>query len=415
MTRAARDPSPDSTLALMLQGYEFISRRCARYGSDLVETGLLLERTVCMRGAEAARVFYDSDRFQRIDAFPARVQKTLLGVGGMQGLDGAAHRRRKALFMSLMSPAAVARLTDLVAETWRDRLEAWAGADRVVLYDEVGPVLCHAAHRWAGVPVAPAQVPGRTDDLRAMIEAPAAVGPAHWRGRSARRRAEHGLGALVQRVRAGTSAAPDGSALQAVAAHRDLDGQLLDARVAAVELLNLLRPTVAIDRFITFAALALHEHPQWRSRLRGGGRDAEMFVQEVRRFYPFFPVLGARVRTAFDWQGMHFPARRRVLLDLYGTNHHPDLWDEPDQFRPDRFRSWDGGAYDFIPQGGDDHYANHRCPGEWITIEVMKTAVAILTRDIDYDVPDQDLRVSLRPIPTLPASRFVIANVRRAT
>jgi fatty-acid peroxygenase len=330
VTGAARDRSPDSTLGLVLGGYEFVSRRCERFGSDVFETRLLAERTLCMRGAAAARVFYDSDRFRRAGAVPTRVRKTLLGVGGMQGLDGEAHRRRKALFMSLMSPGAVTRLGDLVAELWRDRLEEWERADRVVLYEEVGPVLCHAVHLWAGVPIVPSQVPGRTNDLRAMIEAPAAVGPPHRRGRSARRRAEHGLGTLVKRVRAGTSVAPEGSAVQVVSAHRDVDGRLLDARVAAVELLNLLRPTVAVDRFITFAALALHAHPQWRSRLRDGdGREAELFVQEVRRFYPFFPMQAARVRTPFDWQGVHFPSGRRVLLDLYGTDHHPSCGRTP--------------------------------------------------------------------------------------
>jgi len=82
------------------------------------------------------------------------------------------------------------------------------------------------------------------------------------------------------------------------------------------------------------------------------------------------------------------------------------------RFDPDRFRGWDGDAYDFIPQGGGDHHAGHRCPGERITIELMKRAVGILTGAMDYDVPDQDLRVSLRRMPTLPASRFVIANVK---
>jgi len=41
--------------------------------------------------------------------------------------------------------------------------------------------------------------------------------------------------------------------------------------------------------------------------------------------------------------------------------------------------------------------------------------ISVLTGEMDYDVPDQDLRVSLRRIPTLPASRFLIANVRRTT
>ena len=413
MGRMAYDRSLDSTLSLAWQGYEFVSRRCERYGTDVFQTRLLLEPTVCLRGAEAARVFYDTERFQRRGAFPMRAQKTLLGVGGVQGLDGQAHQARKQMFMDLMSPQGISALTGLVTDRWRARIPVWEGADRIVLYEEAGQILCQAVSNWAGVPAAESQLRGRTQSLHAMIDAPAAVGPRHWQGRRARRGAEQAIADLVERVRRGEHAAPEGSALQVVATHREPGGQLLDSRTAAVELLNLVRPTVAVDRFITFAALALHQHPQWRNRLREGeDRDAELFVQEVRRFYPFFPMVGARVRTAFDWQGVHFPQGRRALLDLYGTNHHPDLWKDPETFDPDRLATWDGGAYDFIPQGGGDHHTGHRCAGEWITIALMKMAVAILTREMTYDVPAQDLRISLRRMPTLPASGFVISDVR---
>jgi fatty-acid peroxygenase len=36
-------------------------------------------------------------------------------------------------------------------------------------------------------------------------------------------------------------------------------------------------------------------------------------------------------------------------------------------------------------------------------------------RRIRYDVPPQDLRVDLTRIPALPASGFILSNVRRAT
>ncbi len=64
------------------------------------------------------------------------------------------------------------------------------------------------------------------------------------------------------------------------------------------------------------------------------------------------------------------------------------------------------------PQGGGEHHQHHRCAGEWATIELMKTAAIALTRWIDYRVPEQDLRVSLRRMPTLPASGFVMTDVR---
>ena len=44
----------------------------------------------------------------------------------------------------------------------------------------------------------------------------------------------------------------------------------------------------------------------------------------------------------------------------------------------------------------------------------MKRAVRLLTESMHYDVPEQDLRISLSRMPTIPKSRFVTTNVRRA-
>ena len=47
-----RDENLDSTLAFLAEPYEFISKRCHRYGRDLFETRLLLRRPcACPRAA----------------------------------------------------------------------------------------------------------------------------------------------------------------------------------------------------------------------------------------------------------------------------------------------------------------------------------------------------------------------------
>lgn len=409
--RMPRERQLDSTLALLRHGYRFVSARCDRYGSDAFEARLLLRRTLCLRGRDAARLFYDEERFQRRGAMPLRVQATLVGVGGVQSLDGAAHRRHKAMLLSLMTPDSIASLVGRFEQEWQNQLGRWERAGNVVLYDEVGPMLCRSVCDWAGVPLPEWDVRRRTDDLHQMIEGAATVGPRHWRGRLARARAEAWLAGLISQVRDGKLAVEPGRPLRVVAEHRDHENRRLPPRTAAVAVLNLLRPTVAVDRFITFTALALHRQPEWRNLLRSGLEPADPFVHEVRRFYPFFALVPARTRQAFDWHGYHFPRRRRVLLDVYGTNHHPKVWSQPDEFRPERFRNWSGDAHGFIPQGGGDHETGHRCAGEWITIELMKAALTALAA-MTYDVPAQDLSVSLRRIPTLPRSGFVMSNVR---
>lgn len=131
----------------------------------------------------------------------------------------------------------------------------------------------------------------------------------------------------------------------------------------------------------------------------------------MRRFYPIFPSVAARVRDDFEWRGYPFPRATRVILDLYGTDHDPRIWHSPDEFRPERFAQWDGSPFDFIPQGGGEHHLNHRCPGEWITIELMKMVAVLLAGHITYDVPAQDLRIDRSSLPALPRSRFIIGNV----
>lgn len=171
---------------------------------------------------------------------------------------------------------------------------------------------------------------------------------------------------------------------------------------------------MAVARYITFAAVALHENPEQRQALATGDTEfQQMFVQEVRRYYPFFPAVAAKTRKEFEWQGYRFPEGVRVMLDLYGTNRDERIWDEPEAFRPNRFRDWNGSPFNFIPQGGGDHYANHRCPGEWITIELTKRALHLLTTAMRYDVPPQDLHISRSRIPAIPRSRFLMANVQR--
>lgn len=412
MNPIPRDPLPDSTLALLSEGYLFIPNRCRRHGSDIFATRLMFERVVCMQGAEAAEIFYGGDRFTRRGAMPQTTLKLLQDKGSVQQLDGEAHRARKRMFMSLMTPDSIRRLAGLMEEEWWDRLRRWQGAGTVVLLDEVREILCRAVCRWAGVRMSEEEAGRRTRELGAMIDNAGGVGPKSWWALMLRTRTERWAAEVIERIRARELQVEGGSPVQVLASHREPDGRPMETATAAVELINLMRPTVAVARFVTFSALALHEHPERRRALAAGGPDElRMFVQEVRRFYPFFPFVGGRVRNGFAWRGHRFSEGDWVLLDLYGTNRDARLWDEPDAFRPERFRNWDESAFSLIPQGAGDHFTGHRCPGEWITIELMKAALRLLTTGMHYRVPEQDLRIDLRRMPAVPRSRFMIADV----
>jgi fatty-acid peroxygenase len=407
-----RRPVFDSSLALLREGYEFIPRRCRRYGSDLFVTRVMGERVVCISGREAAELFYGGERFTRRRAIPRPTLSLLQDFGSVQGLDGERHRHRKAMFMGLMGRESIGRLCRLAEEEWRAALPRWGRRGQVALDEEVREVLCRSVCEWAGLPLEPSSVARRAADLAALFDGAGSVGPRQVRGQLARRRCEAWAERTIRAVRAGGLRPHEGSALAAIASHRDLDGRPLPLAVAAVELLNVLRPTVAVTRYVTFAALALHEHPRWRERLREGREgDATRFAQEVRRLSPFFPLITGRAALELEWRGHRFAPGDWTMLDIYGTNRDPRVWERPEEFHPDRFLGWDGDPFALIPQGGGDHATGHRCPGEWITIALIETALRCLTRSMRYEVPPQDLGVSLSRMPALPRSRFRIAAI----
>jgi fatty-acid peroxygenase len=409
-----REEGIDHSLSLLREGYMYILNRRHSFNSDIFETRLLGKKAICMGGKEAAEVFYDTEKFKRKNAAPNRVMQTLFGKNGVQALDGQIHKHRKDMFMSIMSPNELKKLTDITKKQWEIAVDKWEQMDKVIFYEEVKEIMCRTACQWAGVPVQEKDVKRLTKNLGAMFESAASVGLNHLLGRHARNYEEIWIGELIDRVRDGKVNPPENTTLHRFAWYRDLEGNLLDTEIAAVEVINILRPIVAIAIFINFTALAVYHYPEEREKLESGDEKyAQMFVQEVRRFYPFFPFVVALVKKDFTWNSYKFEEGTLTLLDLYGTNHDPKIWDNPDVFSPDRFAEWEGSPFGFIPQGGGDYLMGHRCAGEWVTIEVMKVSLDYLANRMNYEVPDQDLSFSMVSIPSIPHSKLVIKNVKR--
>jgi fatty-acid peroxygenase len=400
----------DDSLGLISQGYSWLPGRFRQAGgTGLVQTRLMGRRAVGLRGPEAVRFFYDESHVRRHGAVPEPVQGTLFGHGAIHTLDGVDHYNRKMMFLSVLKDARqVGRLAELTGQVWDEEAGQWARRPQTVLFDEAARVITRAVCEWAGVPLAAKDVSRTAADLTAMVDGFATLGPRHWRARRARGRCERWLADLIQQTRAGAVAAPADSVLDVVARHTETDGTPIEPKRAAVELLNVIRPTVAVSWFVTFAGHALHLWPEHRERLRAGDQAwAVAFAHELRRFYPFAPFVAGLAARDLNWRGEHIPAGAMVLLDIYGQNHDPELWPDPYRFDPGRFLDREPGRDELIPQGGGDPRTGHRCPGEDVTLALLATLVIRLAR-LDFEMPEQDLTISLRRIPAMPHSRVVL-------
>lgn len=398
----------DRSLELLARGYTFGRHHFDRLGSDVFTTRLMARPVTIVYGSEWARFFYEGARFTRHNALPATVRHSLQDDGSVQTLAGDAHRRRKALFLDLLDEPSRLDLDAQFAEAWSTEWDASRGRPTSLL-DVASRALTAAACAWAGIPLDPGGLDARTEEFMAMIDGAGSFGPRNVRGRVLRLRTERWARDLIREAREGGPAAGSGI-LSRLATYRDGDGALLDEEVAAVELLNLLRPTVAVARFIVFAALALHLHPQWRPRVASDPAQARAFAQEVRRTTPFFPMVAGTAGRDLAEGDTRFAEGDWVMLDLFSTLRDPRIWEDPLTFAPERFASGDPHRNTLIPQGAGFFEDGHRCPGEPATVDLVATAAARLAAS-DFLLPPQDLSVSLGRLPAQPRDGFRVVPV----
>ncbi|HKC29264.1 MAG TPA: cytochrome P450 [Jatrophihabitans sp.] len=389
----------DRSAGLLRRGYSYLLDLRQRWGGyGTAEIRLLGERTTVLSGPAGVTLFYNDAIMQREGALPRPLRRTLFGDGAVHGLDGDEHRHRKAMFVHLLTPSAAEEIAATADEIWRSPARQ-AAHDPVAVFDEAAAVHCAAVCRWAGVPAnAVDRRLGR--DLAAIVDGFGSIGPRYVRARRARRRVDRWSRRLVRRARGGHRQVEPGSPLDVIANYTDRQGALLPAKVAAVELVNVLRPTVAVAYFVAFTAHALQTRPRLRDRMsRSDDAAHEAFADEVRRYYPFVPMLAARVRREVVYQGRLLPPGRRVMLDVYGNLHDPVYWDGPDGFDIERFAGVEPDPDVYVPQGGGEVATGHRCPGERVAIELIKVAAQYLAGAGVTDVPN---RIPMNRFPTRP-------------
>lgn len=402
----------DINIGFIKDPYRFVSRKLDRYHTNALETNLLfLKRAVLLRGEDGMRLFYDKDKFTRVGAMFGHIKKPLFGRGSIHGTDLEQHEKRKAMYIEMLKPQSITSFLPILENKWQRQIEKWEISESVVLLDEVSEILCRAICEWAGYDLPESEVKSFTLYNREMVESPGQFGPSHWYGRYSRIKAEKRIGQYIHKIRKGKITVSKETAAYRIAFYEE-SGKRLPLRQAAVSLLNVIRPTIAAARFVVFGALAIYKNPNYQDRLLDGDFQ-EWFAHEVRRYYPFVPGLIAKARKDFRWKDYEFKKGAYALIDIYGTLHDPDVWEEPEVFNPLRFKDQVPNPYTFIPQGGGEVEKNHRCPGEWLTIAIIKKTMYLLTQTIDYEVPSQNLEVEFNKIITQPKSGFIMSHIRR--
>ena len=399
----------DESLALLREGYAFTRSRRAP-GSPAYLTRLAGHRALVVGGEEGARLFYDADRMRRRRAIPAPTKWALFGKGAVHGLDGAEHALRKSLFTALLDQTAVDLVVASADRRWSRMLDAWPEQDSLAVQAAACVVLGGAALEWVGIDSTPEDVVARSGELFRVVDGFGSFGRRWARSAAARYRSQKWIRAAVERARRRPETASH--VLRTVAAHRGPDGSLLDLDVAAVEVHNLLRPTVAVSWLVTYSVLALSADSALRERIAADEPGVvEAFAHEVRRLYPFVPLLAAVATRDFTWMGQSVRRGQLVVLDVVGSSRDPAAWPRPDEFDVNRFRGREPGAFELLAQGGGDARTGHRCPGERLAVELVKNAARRLSA-VPWTLGGGDLRTARRMPPDLREVRIRSCRVQ---
>jgi len=397
------------------EGYNLLSELRKDVDAPVVKAEFLTEEVTAIYGEEAARKFYDPEKFKREGAMPKPVLKTLFGEDGVQTLDGKAHHHRKNYFMDLMKPERMEDYRKILDRNLSNELNKQNG--EFELFDLANKVLFNSISEWSGINLEnydDEKLEKLAENQISMISGAVTSPTDHIKGITDRNESEKWAQDLIKDARKNPVQGKEHLALYTFANATDLDGELLPVETAAVELLNIIRPTVALTVWVALMGHALFAENNVYDDLKADFDNLQdSFIQEMRRYYPFFPMLPAIAVDDVEVNGYQIPKDSWVVLDLYGSNHDERTINHPEQFDIERYVdnaekiSYEE-EYEMIAQGGGKFREMHRCAGEWITLHSMRVFSDHLVNKHEFTVPKQDWEIPMNQFPTYPNSKALL-------
>jgi cytochrome P450 family 110 len=141
----------------------------------------------------------------------------------------------------------------------------------------------------------------------------------------------------------------------------------------------------------------LHHFPsaleQLKSELRGAPTSSkpeelhalpylEASVKETLRISPVVNLAPIRLKESMTLSGRTLPPESIVAVSIWMAHHRPETFDEPDQFRPERFLENRFSPFEYLPFGG----GSRRCIGAGFADFEMKLILGRLIERFDFEL-----------------------------
>ncbi len=428
--RFAREP-----LGLLLACYE-------RYG-PVFTIKVLHGNVVFMVGPEANHymtVSHASNFTWRESHF-----RDLIGLlgDGLLTIDGEFHRRSRQIMLPAFHRERIAATVEVMTQETERALEEFTVGARVDLYTWTRRLAMRIAMR-ALFGLNPDGEPARSTDAAGAFERALAFYATEYTTRFLRgpftpwarlQRASRALNGVIYaeiaRRRATGERGED--VLSLLIDAREEDGSALTDRQVRDEVMTLMfaghDTTTSTVAFMFYelarnpeiaARVVAEQHERLRgerptaAQLMGGELpQLERTVEETLRMYPPAWIGPRRSVEPFEFEGHRVPGGAYVNYCSWASHHLPDVFEEPERFRPDRFAPEERaklpkGAY--IPFGGGSRTCIGMRFGE---LEVRTIATLILGR-FELELP-ADFTLTIRQMPTISPAEGLPVRVSAAS
>jgi len=110
-------------------------------------------------------------------------------------------------------------------------------------------------------------------------------------------------------------------------------------------------------------------------------------VRETMRLHPPIPLLVPRKAIHdIEYMGYHIPKDTQLFMNTYAIGRDPEVWDEPDTFKPERFIGsnidYKGQNYELIPFGA----GRRMCAGVPLGHRMLHLLLGSLLHEFDWEL-----------------------------
>jgi cytochrome P450 len=374
MTSAALPPGPRMPRALQtaiwFRRAQWMMAECRKRFGETFRLSIAHEGTwVMVSNPDDVKTVFTGDPRLLHAGEANRILLPILGEHSLLLLDGAEHMAERKLMLAPFHGARMQSYRALMADIARTEISRWPSGERIRVRPRMQAVTLEIILRAVFGLADGERLSELRVELRSVLDRLTnprwvafliALGPERIPNFPPFSREIARVDRLIYEVIAARRAAgePGADILSMLLAAEHEDGSGMTDRQLRDELLTLLvagHETTATA--LAWAVERLARHPEKLERLAaetraGEDRYLKAVVYETLRLRPVISLVNRTLKAPMRIGGYELPAGVKVVPSIYLVHRRPDVYPEPERFRPERFLDAPPGTYTWIPFGG---------------------------------------------------------------